>query len=56
MLDAPSPASADALLDAVNAFHDWGISLGEVFNTFTVDSEWDWRDYGSGHRTPVGDW
>ncbi len=56
VLDAPSPASADALLDAVNAFHDWGISLGEVFNTFTVDSEWDWRDYGSGHRTPVGDW
>ena len=56
VLDTPSPATADALLDAVNAFHDWNISLAEVFNTFTQDSEWDWRDYGNGHRTPVYDW
>ncbi len=56
LLDAPSPVTADALIEAINAFHDWGITLGEVFVTFTQDSEWDWRDYGAEQRTPIYDW
>ncbi len=56
LLDAPSPASADAFIEAINNFHDWGIPFPEVFVNFLHDSEWDWRDYGSGHRTPVYDW
>ncbi len=56
LLDAPSPATADALIEAINAFHDWGVPFAEVFVRFLNDSEWDWRDYGSGHRTPIGDW
>jgi hypothetical protein len=52
VVETPSPATADALAEAVNAYRDWGVSLGECFVNFTRDQEWNWRD---GH-TPIYDW
>ncbi len=52
LLDAPGPATADALAEAITAYRDWGVSFSETFVNFTRDQEWNWR---SG-RAPIYDW
>ena len=52
LLDEPSVATAQAYTDAITAYHDWGVTLGETFVNFTKDREWNWR----GQRAPLHDW
>lgn len=52
VLETPSPATADALAEAITAYRDWGVSFGETFVHFTRDQEWNWR----GGHTPIYDW
>lgn len=52
LLDTPNVETAQAFTDALTAYHDWGVSLGECFVNFTRDREWNWR----GQRAPIHDW
>lgn len=51
LLEQPSPATADAVCEAVTAFANMDMSVGEAFVNFTKDSEWNWREL----RTPIHD-
>ena len=52
LLAEPCGANATALLEAVRAFRDWGVSDLEAYTWFMTDVEWSWM---SG-KTPIEDW
>jgi predicted nucleotidyltransferase len=52
MLENPSVTTAQAFVDCVAGWKDWGIPWNEVIQRFLVDREWNWRD----HQAPIEDW
>jgi predicted nucleotidyltransferase len=52
LLENPCKETAQAFVDCINDFHDWGVSTDESVIHFMREREWNWR----GRRTPLEDW
>ena len=44
LLNAPSVSTADAVVNLVLGWRDWGFERGPAFVQFLLDGEWNWRD------------
>ncbi|AFZ67678.1 nucleotidyltransferase domain-containing protein [Deinococcus peraridilitoris] len=51
LLATPSRETAQALLECVNGFQDWGMDFGDATRYFLENREWNWREL----RTPLED-
>ena len=52
VLNASSKATAQALLDCLDGFHDWNVSFERATACFLREREWNWRT----GRAPLEDW
>lgn len=51
MLFTPTKATAQAFVDAMNAWKGWDVPWNEIIQRFTEDREWNWRS----HPAPIED-
>jgi hypothetical protein len=45
LLKTPSKTTAQAFVDSISNFQDWGVTIGQAVVRFMKESEWNWR-YG----------